>query len=156
MTALEQVYDALLPGGQNVPEHGSHWQLARFELPIKEIERKVGNRYVVDIVVGYTEKLAYVHKYTQKRVEFTRPRLDNMAPYLAEAEAKWQCELEIAAYDTAQRRQKNSCIVGRIELPRTNKQIVADWNAKAAANPEWVKYPTKLMTRGAFGAEVRK
>lgn len=130
--------------------HGRHWQLARYELPVKEIERKLANgRYVVDIQVGETEKLAYVHRWTGKRVEFTRPRLDNKAAALEEAEAKWQCELAFAEANKCEK--KASCIVGRIQIPRTNRQIVADWNRKAATNPDWVRYPTKLVTPGAFG-----
>lgn len=137
-----------------IPTHGPHWQMARYELPIKEIERKVGNRYVTDIVVGDTEKLAYVHKYTGKRVEFTRPRLDNTAAYLEEAQAKFDCELAIAE---ANKRQKASCIIGHIQLPRTNAQIVEEWTARAVNDPAWLRYPTKLVTRGAFGAgETRK
>jgi hypothetical protein len=125
--------------------------MARFELPVKEVERKVGNRHVVDIVVGDTESLAYVHKWTGKRVEFTRPRLDNMAPYLEEADAKWQCELAIAE---ANKREKASCVVGHINLAavKTCNDHVRDWNAKAAADPSWVKWPTKLSgVPGAFG-----
>jgi len=138
------------------PTHGRHWELARYELPIKEIEHQVGKRYVVDIVVGTEEKLAYVHKFTGKRVEFSRPRLDNTAAYLEEAQAKYDCELAIAE---SKRPAANDCRVGYINLDevRTCSKIVADWNRKAATNPGWVKYPTKLVTRGAFGnGETRK
>src|SRR5690348_2895863 len=105
------------------PIHGRHWQIARYELPVKEVERKVGKRTITDIVVGDHEKLAYVHKWTGRRVEFTRPRLDNFAPYLEEADAKWQCELAIAEANT---RAKASNIVGFIDLStvRTNERIV--------------------------------
>lgn len=140
----------------DVPTHGRLWKLARYELPIKEVERKVGNRYVVDITVGDQEKLAYVHAFTGKRVEFSRPRLDNKAAVLEEAQAKWECELAFAEEDS-RKRQDDSAIVGHIELPRTNKQIVEDWNRRAANDPSWVKYPTKLLTLGAFGrGETRR
>lgn len=136
------------------PVHGRHWQMARYELPIEEIERTVGKRRVVDIVVGDTEKVAYVHKYTEQRVEYTRPRVDNMAAALEEADAKWQCELAIAE---SNKRQAPSCVVGFLDLDtvRTNAKIVADWNRRAANDPSWVRYPTKLgkvVTPGAFGA----
>jgi len=111
-------------GDGRLPTHGRHYQMARYELPVKEVERKVGKRTLTDIVVGDQEKLAYVHKWTGKRVEFSRPRLDNMAAYLEEADAKWQCELAIAEANT---REKKSCIVGFIDLNtvRTNEKIVA-------------------------------
>src|SRR5690606_28976364 len=130
------------------PVHGRHWRLARYELPIKEVEVNVKGRRVTDIVVGDTEKLAYVHRWTGRRVEFSRPRFDNRAPYLDEARAKWDCELAIAE---SNRRERPSNIVGRIELPRRTKEIVAEWRAKAR-DPQWVKWPTKLDgVPGAFG-----
>lgn len=132
--------------------HGGHWQMARYELPVKEIARQVGKRQVVDIEVGDSENLAYVHKYTGKRVEFTRPRVDNMAAALEEADAKWQCELAIAE---ANKRQPADCRVGFIDLAtvRTTKKIVDEWHAMAR-QPSFVKWPTKLgpvSTPGAFG-----
>ncbi len=130
--------------------HGRHWQMARYELPVEEVERKLANgRYVVDVVVGDEEKLAYVHKYTGKRVEFTRPRLDSGAA-LEEADAKWQCEL---AFAEANARPRESNILGVIKLPRSTNDIVADWK-QHAKDPTWVKWPTtlgKVQTAGAFG-----
>jgi hypothetical protein len=145
-------HECLLPHHEDgTIRNGRHWQMARFELPVKEVERKQGNRTVVDIVVGLDESLAYVHKYTGKRVEFTRPRLDNMEPYLEEATAKWECELAIAE---ANKREKSSCVIGFLDLSavRTNDVIVKEWNQKAANDPSWVKWPTKLSgVPGAFG-----
>lgn len=128
--------------------HGRHWTLARYELPVKEVERRIGNRRITDIVVGDEEKLAYVHNYTARRVEFTRPRVDNTAPYLDEARAKWECELAIAE---SNKRERPDCRLGRIELPRKTSEIVEEWRAKAR-DPQWVKWPTKLDgVPGAFG-----
>jgi hypothetical protein len=139
-------------GCECLPTHGRHWQMARYELPVKEVERKVGKRTVTDIIVGDEEKLAYVHKWTGKRVEFSRPRLDNTAAYLEEADAKWQCELAIAEAN----KQEKTCIVGFLDLStvRTNEKIVAEWNQKAK-DPAWCKWPTKLEgVPGAFGGRV--
>lgn len=146
-----------MPGGWSFarPQHGRHWQLARYELPIREVERKIGKRTVVDVVVGDEEKLAYVHKYTGKRVEFSRPRFDNTAAYLEEAEAKWQCELAIAE---ANKLEREDCRIGFLDLStvRTNAKCVADWNRKAAQHPEWVRYPTKLGPTAGISVEWRK
>lgn len=132
----------------STPNHGRHWELARYELPLTEVERKVGNRRVTDIVVGDSEKLAYVHRFTGKRVEFSRPRVDNMAAALEEADAKWQCEL---AFAESNRREKTSNVIGHIELPRPMSAIAADWRRRAR-DPQWVKWPTKLEgVPGAFG-----
>lgn len=129
-------------------EHGRHWQLARYELPIKEVERKVGRRRITEVIVGDREKLAYVHRWTGRRVEFTRPRLDNVAPYLGEARAKWECDLAIAE---SNKREKASSIVGRIQLPRRTREVVEEWKRRAK-DPTWIKWPTKLSgVPGAFG-----
>jgi hypothetical protein len=141
--------------GEHLIGHGRHWRLARYELPIKEVELKVGNHYVTDIVIGDNEKLAYVHRWTGKRVEFARPRYDNRTPYLDEARAKWECELAFAEEATAARRQKTSNIVGRIQLPKTNNQLVEAWKVRAK-DPAWVKWPTRLHTPGAFGREAHR
>lgn len=125
------------------------WELARYELPVTETLRP-NSRYI-DVAVGDTEQLAYVHRHTGKRVEFTRPRLNNTAAALEEATAKWECELAFA--EEAKERATTSCIVGYINLDevRTTKRIVEEWHRKAK-DPDWVKWPTKLSgVKGAFG-----
>ena len=70
------------------PTHGRNWQMARYELPVEEVERTLANgRFVVDIVVGAEESLAYVNRNTGKRVEY---KLCVVAIFIA-------CSLGIAA-----------------------------------------------------------
>lgn len=107
----------------------SHQELVRYELPIIEEPGKP------PVAEGY-EKLAYAHRHTDRRTEFSRPRvISPVTPeHLAQIRAEWDAKVAAAP------RRTRDCRIGFIVLPRKNAEIVAEWK-KLARDPYYVNWP---------------
>lgn len=109
----------------------SHQELVRYDLPIIEEPGKP------PVAEDY-EKLAYVHRHTGRRTEFSRPRvISPVTPeHLAQIRAEWDAKVAAAP------RRTRDCRVGFIDLAtrRRTAVIVAEWK-KLARDPYYVNWP---------------